>query len=51
MGFRELDRLLERYSNNTVPGCACVIMKDCEPIYEGYFGYADIEEKKQIYEH
>lgn len=51
MGFRELDRLLERYSNNTVPGCACVIMKDCEPIYEGYFGYADIEEKKPIYEH
>jgi CubicO group peptidase (beta-lactamase class C family) len=26
-------------------------MKDTEPIYEGYFGYADIEEKKPIHEH
>ena len=45
MGFSKMDRLLEKYTKTTVPGCACVIMKDTEPIYEGYFGYADIEEK------
>lgn len=51
MGFSKMDRLLEKYTKTTVPGCACVIMKDTEPIYEGYFGYADIEEKKPIHEH
>jgi len=51
MGFKELDRLLTKFTNENIPGCACVIMKDCEPIYEGYYGYADLEEKKPITEH
>ena len=51
MSFKDIDALLDRFSKTTVPGCACVIMKDCEPIYEGYFGYADIENQKPITEH
>ena len=49
--FQDLDRLLNRFAGNTVPGCACVIMKDGEPIYEGYAGYADIENRIPINEH
>jgi CubicO group peptidase (beta-lactamase class C family) len=51
MGFKQLDNLLRKFTETTVPGCACVIMKDGDPIYEGYHGYADIEEKKPIGEH
>ncbi len=49
--FKELDKLLSRFAEKTVPGCACVIMKDGESIYEGYAGYADIENKIPIGEH
>ena len=51
MNFTKMDNLLNRFVQNTVPGCACVIMKDGAPIYEGYAGYADIEAKKPITEH
>ena len=49
--FQDLDRLLNRFAGNTVPGCACVIMKDGEPIYEGYAGYARYREQDPINEH
>ena len=49
--FTKMDKLLARFAENTVPGCACVIMKNGEPIYEGYAGYADIENKLPINEH
>ena len=51
MDFQKLDRLLNRFAERSVPGCACVIVKDGEPIYEGYAGYADVEARKPVYEH
>lgn len=51
MNFTKLDNLLQNFADNTVAGCACVVMKEGEPIYEGYKGYADIENKKPITEH
>lgn len=46
--FKNLERLLQEFSNTTVPGCACSIMKDGELIYEGYAGYSDIEDKIKV---
>ena len=51
MAFKDMDNLLARFAKETVPGCAFVMMKDCEPIYEGYYGYADLETKAPITEH
>lgn len=49
--FENLDRLLQRFAAKTVPGCACVIMRNGETIYEGYAGYADLEKKTPVTEH
>ena len=49
--FENLDRLLQRFAAKTVPGCACVIMRNGETIYEGYAGYADLEKKAPVTEH
>lgn len=46
--FKNLERLLEEFSNSTVPGCACSVMKDGELIFEGYTGYADLEENTKV---
>lgn len=47
--FRNLDNLLKNFSDNSVPGCACTIMKKDEIIYEGYAGYGDIEKNIPIH--
>lgn len=46
--FKKMDRLIQEFADNTVPGCACSIMKNGEILYEGYTGYADIEAKKPV---
>lgn len=47
--FRKLDNLLTGFAENSVPGCACTIMKNDEIIYEGYAGYADLETKEKVH--
>ena len=47
--FSKLDNLLESFAENSVPGCACTIMKNDEIIYEGYAGYADLETKEKVH--
>jgi CubicO group peptidase (beta-lactamase class C family) len=49
--FSDMDKLLKKFADNTLPGCACVIMKNGETIYEGYAGYADIDKKVPVGEH
>lgn len=44
--FTKLDALLKEFAAKSVPSCACAVAKDGELIYEGYYGYADIETKK-----
>lgn len=51
MAINDLKHLLNRFCETTLPGCACVIMKGDEPLYEVYAGWADMEEKKPIHEH
>ena len=40
---KDLDLLLEDFAKNRVPGCACIVMKDGETLYEGYKGLMDAE--------
>ncbi len=48
--FENLDRLLQRFSQNTVPGCACIVARDGEILYEGYHGKADLESGRPVTE-
>ena len=46
--FKRLDALLKKFADETVPGCACVVMKKEEVLHEGYAGWADAEQKRPI---
>lgn len=41
--FKHLDALLQKYVDDGLPGCGCVISRKGEILYENYFGWADIE--------
>ena len=49
--FSRLDRLLERFAENSVPGCACAIMQGDTLIYDGCAGYADIASLRRVDTH
>lgn len=46
--YKDLDRLLGQFIKEGPAGCGCAIAKAGELLYEGYFGYADIEKKIPI---
>jgi len=49
--FKHMDELLQSFVDNKEmgpAGCGCAIAQNGEIIYEGYYGYADIESKKPI---
>jgi len=48
--FDELSALLQQFTEKGPAGCACAVAKDGKTLYEGYFGYADLEEKRPITE-
>lgn len=48
--FDDLSNLLKKFVEDGLPGCGCAIAKDGKILYEGYFGYADLEGKKRISE-
>lgn len=48
--FDDLSSLLKQFVKNGPAGCGCAVAKDGETLYQGYFGYADLEEKKPITE-
>lgn len=48
--FDDLSTLLKEFVKNGPAGCGCAVAKDGKTLYEGYFGYADLEEKKPITE-
>lgn len=48
--FEDLSALLQQAVANGPAGCGCAVAKDGEILYQGYFGYADIEEKRPITE-
>lgn len=43
--FRAVDKLLQSFVDGGLPGCSLHIAKDGETLYEGYFGYSDMEKK------
>jgi CubicO group peptidase (beta-lactamase class C family) len=48
--FDDLSRLLEQFVKDGPTGCGCAIAQHGKTLFEGYFGYADIEEKKPVTE-
>lgn len=46
--FKELDALLQSFVDGGLPGCAMMIAKRGETLYENYFGFADAETKKSV---
>ena len=41
--FKTLDKLLQSFVDQGLPGCALQIAQNGQSLYEGYFGYADLE--------
>ena len=48
--FDDLTALLEQTVKNGPAGCGCAVAKDGKILYQGYFGYDDLEEKRPITE-
>ena len=48
MDFAKLDALLQRFVDDGLPGCGCVVAKKGEILYENYFGWADIENNVKL---
>ena len=48
MNMENMDKLLEKYVSEGVPGCSVIVYKDHKEIYRGKCGYADIESKTPI---
>lgn len=46
--FKDLDRLLQKYVDDGLPGCSCIIAKKGEILYENYFGHADVIKKEKL---
>ena len=47
-GFEKLDALLQGFVDGGLPGCALQIAQRGKTIYEGYFGYADLENRAPV---
>ena len=43
--FKHLDALLQKYVDDGLPGCGCIVAKKGEILYENYFGYSDVENR------
>ncbi len=48
--FDDLSALLKQFVENGPTGCGCAVAKDGKTLYQGYFGYADLEEKRPVTE-
>ncbi len=48
--FKDLDAMLQKFVDDGLPGCSCLISKKGEVLYEKYFGYSDIENKVPLTE-
>lgn len=46
--YQKLDNLLKQFIEEGLPGCAMKIVQHGETIFEGYYGYADIESGRKV---
>ncbi|MDD6678414.1 MAG: serine hydrolase [Firmicutes bacterium] len=44
----DLDRLLETFLQEGLPGCGLKVAQNGKTLYEGYFGYGDVEKKVPV---
>lgn len=44
--FIYLDDFLKEHVKNGPAGCGCAVVQNDELLYEGYYGYADLEKRK-----
>lgn len=45
---KDMDALLQSFVDGGLPGCGLKITKDNDILYEGYFGYSDVESKEPL---
>jgi CubicO group peptidase (beta-lactamase class C family) len=45
---KDIDTLLRKFVDDGLPGCGLQIMKKEQVLYEGYFGWSNIEKKKPV---
>lgn len=45
---KDLDRLLQGFVDGGLPGCSLQISQRGKTLYEGYFGYADLQTKEPV---
>jgi CubicO group peptidase (beta-lactamase class C family) len=45
---KDLDSLLQKFVDDGLPGCGLQITKKEQVLYEGYFGWSNIKEKKPV---
>jgi len=48
--FDDLTALLKQFVKDGPAGCGCAVAKNGDTLYEGYFGYADLEDQRPITE-
>ncbi|OPJ57905.1 serine hydrolase domain-containing protein [Clostridium oryzae] len=46
--FKSLDELLKSFCEDGPAGASCIVNQDGNTLYEGYFGYADLENRMAI---
>jgi len=46
--FHDLDRLLQHFAEDGLPGCSLKVAQHGKVLYEGYYGYADLEQKTPL---
>lgn len=49
--YKDLDKLLEGFVRRGPSGCGCAVVRGKDIVYEGYFGLANVEEKRAVDEH
>lgn len=46
--FKDLSKLLEGFVERGPSGCGCAVIRGRDIVYEGYFGLANVEEKRKV---
>lgn len=49
--FIYLDDFLKEHVKNGPAGCGCAVVQNDELLYEGYYGYADLEKRNNYAGH
>ena len=45
---KDLDAILQDFTDHHIPGASCIVMQDGKVLYEAYKGYADLESGRKV---